>query len=184
MPATSQSRAAPSTRGAMRASNPGVIGVDPVAFGGRQKGRVDQAAVKRNPRQGFKSQHLTLGIATRNRRDVLHHDQVFDADAEGPFAVIARFVRQDHARFQRRCPTRAIGAAGLRGRTDRRRRRARCRGRNPARPSRAAKRASASRCCPRRPSGNRARQIAIMPCRTRVIAGRGSRRAAPRSRCG
>ena len=102
--------------------------------------------------------------------------QVLDPDAEGAFAVVARLVRQDHARPRAVRPTVATGPLrpfvhaeiGCR-------RRGRCRDRSRARPA-TAPRAPARRCPgPRGPPASGRRLIAIRPFSTRV-----KRRARPR----
>ena len=56
---------------------------------------VDQVAVNRAKRQGFKPVHIAFAI--RNCFGWGDDDQVFDADAIVTGLVVPRFVRQDHA---------------------------------------------------------------------------------------
>ena len=76
-----------------------MIPVDPAAFLRVQQRQVDQVTVDWYPGQGLKAQHVTR-IATRQGVSGLHGDQVLDADPKGTVAVIARFIRQDHAGLQ------------------------------------------------------------------------------------
>ena len=61
---------------------------------------VDQPPVDGGEGERAEPQHLAVVVAARQCGGVLHQHKVLDPDAEGPFAVIARLIGQDHAGFQ------------------------------------------------------------------------------------
>ena len=122
----------------------------------------------RSGRRSASRSRASAGRRPRSRSASQHMHEVFDADAESAGAVVAGFVRQDHAGQQFLHRERGKCAADLHEPTGRSRRRGRCHGRNRRRPSTA-------RCAPadrdrRRasPLGKRATLMAIMPFRTSV----------------
>ncbi|PAV93243.1 hypothetical protein WR25_01816 [Diploscapter pachys] len=87
--------------------------VQPVALVAGQQRRIDQRALDRREGERLEAQHRPLAVAAGDGGGD-DQQQVLDPDAVFAGLVIARLVRQHHARAQRL----QAGAAGIIGRRD------------------------------------------------------------------
>src|SRR5262245_3444536 len=80
------------------APHPGVVGIEPGELPRQKLLRIDEAAVERNQRERVEAHHLAR--AARNLLERRDQHEIFQPYAVMPLAVIARLVRQDHARLE------------------------------------------------------------------------------------
>ena len=79
-------------------AHPGVVRIEPFALLRREQRRLDERPVDRREGQRLEAEHLALGAGDLAPLD---EHEVLDADAVLAGLVVARLIRQDHARLER-----------------------------------------------------------------------------------